>query len=38
MEALTMIAISALIIFVYTIDWHWVMTKAFDIIGGCDEN
>jgi len=38
MEALTMIAISALIIFVYTIDWVWLIEKAFDTIGGCNEN
>ena len=33
-----MAVISALIVFVYTIDWDWLIEKAFDTIGGCNEN
>ena len=37
METLTIVAISTLIIFAYTIDWSWLISKVFDIIGGCND-
>lgn len=37
METLAMIAAVLIIVFVYTIDWVWLIEKAFDLIGGCNE-
>lgn len=35
---ITFWAITILIIFVYTIDWGWLIEKVFEMIGGRDEN
>ena len=38
METFYMVVTSTLIIFVYTADWSWIASKAFDLIGGCEDD
>lgn len=38
METFLIVVAASTIVFIYTIDWPWVASKAFDLIGGCNEN
>ena len=38
METFLTVATATIIVFAFTADWGWIISKLFDLIGGCNEN